>query len=85
MTYVLAATHETALRLGELILSGQLPPMASDLDTALALRQLHPAPLRYGLAIYLAKTAFGRSRAVSVALVRPSGLTEAVDAVCKAA
>lgn len=75
-TFLLAATRATALHLACLWACGKIPAMADDLDGAERLRGLHPRPLRYGLAIYLAKIDNGRLDPVSVALVRSSELSQ---------
>ena len=76
MTYILAATEQTALKLATAIASGSIPPMAADLASAEALRASHPAPLAYGLAIWVAKIENGRPGAVSVDLASPSKLSQ---------
>lgn len=75
-TFILASSRESARRLACLWACGKIPAMASDLDSAEALRQLHPRPLRYGLAIYLAKIDDARLDPVSVDLMRGSELAE---------
>lgn len=75
-TFILASTRQSAFRLACLWACQKLPAMADDLEGAEALRQLHPRPLEYRLAIYLAKYDNSRLDPVSVDLVRSSELSQ---------